>query len=711
MSQSLVICSNTRNEGDTLIGGLSAPNSFTNQLSSTIELPSDCQVALSSAKVNMSDLIDLGSGANLFYSYFGTKLPATGSNGILETTATTIPARLTSRAGSTIIGSVGVEGIADRIDVTMNRRIFYPLLKGRSQCLTKYDATGSFEGFNFKYDTSNTIQADIVPANLLALDNSYINFRNNVGGAQNSTSPPRWTYGGGVFTTTAERTNQSKAIYLDAAPISPNLGELEVVIQDVVPNGRGGGFPPCSFGVGLSRGNLFDQGGGEDGNLVGPEWWYGTEIGGVDDGLLTGAGGGGPGFASGTGGQLMPRMLGRCFGDIMVYMDTRPATLNQRGSAGILRVCHMVHDSLADMDGNNTISRWRNIPYGGGGAGFVTANYDIGSSINANTQAYKSVKFKVEGEKVTIVMVSADPSIGEEVLVQYNAAGSKERNIKPISQDCWSMAPILTIDTSFQTNQLLARKLTIQSYICCASNHPSTTHSIKLPDAHSWWLWGKNGADGDGDDASDYDLKVQTLPLRPILDYGSNVAQTPIYIYLGMDNNGGNPRPQGVPAHILSQDAINGLYGNYGTNTTGETGSEGANVQKLFGFPLQDVNDFFTYTGTATLIESSSASLPVLLSTKSMFVRLQNLSNQTINASRSNKSAIISHLPRFDNAGRSSGALFLEPHNLIYVDLNNSNPIKLNSFDISIVYSNETLVDSLTGSTIICLLFRKNPNK
>ncbi len=699
MSQQLVICSNTRDEGDNLEGGLSQPNSFTNQLSSTIELPENCQVALSSAKVNMADLIDIGSGAKLFYSYFGTKLPSAGSPGIRETTATPIPARLTSEAGSVDFGAIGVVGMAERIAVAMDRRIFYPLLKGRGNCSPKYSALGSFEGFDFEYGSSNVIQADKVPVDAMAMDNSFLRFRENDGGALNPGGTARWTYAAGVFQTTAELSERSKAIYLDDAPISANLGEYMVDIRDVVPDGRGGG-ERCSFGVGLSRGSSCDYGGGRSGQLIGPEWWYGTSSRGNRRG---------PGIARGTGGQLMPFMLGRCFGDYMVYMDIRPANVGQRGSAGILKVCHMVHDGLADMDGFNTISRWRDIPYGAAGPtpGFVTADYDIASDINANGQAYGAIKFKLEGEKMTISMVSTDGGIGEEILVQHDAGATKQRNLKPVSQDCWSMAPVLTIDTSSQANPNVGRSLTITNYVACSSNHPTTTHSVKTnPSEHSWWAWGQSGADGDMEDHSDFDAKALALPQRPILDYGVNPNNPPSYVYLGLDNNGGDPRPLGIPAHILSQDAEYGLYADRNENPV-----DGANVARLFGFPLRDVNDFFTYTGVETITKSTSASIPELLSTKSMFVRLQNLSNQTINASRANKSAIISHLPRFDNSGRSSGALFLEPRNLVYVDLNNSNPIKLNSFDLSLVYSNEVLVESLTGTTIICLVFRKNPNK
>ena len=89
-----------------------------------------------------------------------------------------------------------------------------------------------------------------------------------------------------------------------------------------------------------------------------------------------------------------------------------------------------------------------------------------------------------------------------------------------------------------------------------------------------------------------------------------------------------------------------------------------------------------------------------------MFVRLENFTAQSTNAHQGNQSKIIAHLPRFDGQVET-GRIFHQPNNLIYLDLNNSEPLKINSFDISFCYSNEQYATSLTGQSIVCLHFRE----
>ena len=77
-----------------------------------------------------------------------------------------------------------------------------------------------------------------------------------------------------------------------------------------------------------------------------------------------------------------------------------------------------------------------------------------------------------------------------------------------------------------------------------------------------------------------------------------------------------------------------------------------------------------------------------------------------MNARQGTVSKIISHLPRFDNSGNETGGLYFEPHEKTYLALNNPDTLYINSFDIDIVYENETLCTALTGKTIVCLHIR-----
>ncbi len=102
----------------------------------------------------------------------------------------------------------------------------------------------------------------------------------------------------------------------------------------------------------------------------------------------------------------------------------------------------------------------------------------------------------------------------------------------------------------------------------------------------------------------------------------------------------------------------------------------------------------------------ASTDVPTALSSKSIFVRVDNFNQTSVNAGNGNKSSIIAHLPRFDGQ-EQTGRLFFEPKNLIYLDLNNPAPMKINSFDIAFVYADETYCTSLVGTSIVTLHIRK----
>ena len=135
--------------------------------------------------------------------------------------------------------------------------------------------------------------------------------------------------------------------------------------------------------------------------------------------------------------------------------------------------------------------------------------------------------------------------------------------------------------------------------------------------------------------------------------------------------------------------------------------SIGANTEKLLGFSTP--TKAYSYGDGDDLPETartfSSTFVPAMLASRSMFLRLENMTQQSVNARMGNRSSIIAHLPRFDGAVET-GRIFYEPANLIFLDLNNAQPMPITSFDISFVYSNEQFVRSLTGQSVVCLYFK-----
>ncbi len=132
------------------------------------------------------------------------------------------------------------------------------------------------------------------------------------------------------------------------------------------------------------------------------------------------------------------------------------------------------------------------------------------------------------------------------------------------------------------------------------------------------------------------------------------------------------------------------------------------NSQFSFGFKGRSLaTGTFDATDGATELQSTNA--PILFSPKSLFVRLNNFTQNSINAQLGNAySKIIGHLPRFDSAGNEVGGLYFEPHQLVYIKLNNPNELFMNTIDIDLVYDNETYADCLSGKSIVVLHLRKS---
>ena len=135
--------------------------------------------------------------------------------------------------------------------------------------------------------------------------------------------------------------------------------------------------------------------------------------------------------------------------------------------------------------------------------------------------------------------------------------------------------------------------------------------------------------------------------------------------------------------------------------------NEGSLMRDLLGFGQLSVIGAGNQAVTEDYLIESVA-VPNLVSNRSIFVRLDNFTQDSTNARQGQQSKIIAHLPRFDGPNLT-GPLYLEPNNMIYLDLNNPDELKINSFDISLCYSDETYADALVGATIVCLHFRQDP--
>ena len=91
----------------------------------------------------------------------------------------------------------------------------------------------------------------------------------------------------------------------------------------------------------------------------------------------------------------------------------------------------------------------------------------------------------------------------------------------------------------------------------------------------------------------------------------------------------------------------------------------------------------------------------------SMFIRFHATQQQSYNANTGSISKIVYACPRFDVNGSLDGALYYEPNERVYIDMNNPSAITLTNMAIDIVDVNERLIENLEGQTQINFHIRK----
>lgn len=242
---SLVVCSNTSNESVTTAGSNNSifkPFNFRNDLSSTMMLPANCQVALQSCKYNVDGRIALSDRAT-FYQYFGEDVKDTDNN--LDN-STAVPVRSEINSG-TQVEEYTADELALAIEESFNEYAYHPNKRKKFDCVVNYDSNHQFTGFKISAGlfTSTT---STIPADNLA----------EYWGDQADKDEDYWSYESGVFTTkqlsSADDGYYLPVIFLKDKPISLYNGTFTVDFNNANTAGR-------EWGVGLSRyGIAIEQG-------------------------------------------------------------------------------------------------------------------------------------------------------------------------------------------------------------------------------------------------------------------------------------------------------------------------------------------------------------------------------------------------------------------------------------------------------------------
>ncbi len=315
--------------------------------------------------------------------------------------------------------------------------------------------------------------------------------------------------------------------------------------------------------------------------------------------------------------------------------------------------------------------------YHGGNQTFKSGPYDL----SANPTAYTHIRFRVENQGV--ICEIGKHATSSFVTLVNTTLGNKNNMFFPRSCLQNFLYPQIFVSKDATAIGFEER----YSYANIEATgfkpeDPDVDWVARLTDTGKYIKWGKAVEDRPHNDGN---------PSLGTTAYGYEG----IYPYGGGGTSGGHL--ENVQANlILAPSSVYGLE--YTAN---------ANTQFLFGFKSRSlaIGDFNSGNGGSTI---ESISVPILTSPKSLFVRVNNLTQQSINAQLGNAySKIIAHLPRFDSAGNEVGGLYFEPNELVYVSLNNPNDLFLNSIDIDLVYDNETYAECLSGKSIVVLHIRK----
>ncbi len=132
------------------------------------------------------------------------------------------------------------------------------------------------------------------------------------------------------------------------------------------------------------------------------------------------------------------------------------------------------------------------------------------------------------------------------------------------------------------------------------------------------------------------------------------------------------------------------------------------NSTLVLGFnPFSINNDSGMVHGAFDGASFQSITRPSMISQQSTFIRVPTLTHETYNFGTGNPSKILFQVPRFDNSGVETGALFFQNPDKTYIDLKNSSELRITDLDVQFVRKNEKFAKDLTGSTEVVFHVRK----
>ncbi len=673
---SLVILSNDAKEQSDIVSSVQSiykPWSFRNSLSSTMEIPANSQIALTSAKISLDGQISLDAGDKILYVYLGKWLDP--DQDLDASNSYPIKVKLFEDEPGVVI--TDTEGLAAELEKALNKFVCHPHYAKRcAVSVNRNNTTGEFEGYKIEMKQADTEQ-ELIPSGVGAgrmiaesTDALLIAARNiPLNRSYTITTSAR----NDVILTPQFRRDNIQGTTFNMTTLTPpaclTKGKIEFDLQKCIGNVPAGAQLNVNFVCGLSR--FTEEHQRINGRFVGPSYFAWNDS------------------SETTANTNWLRM----FGDFML--------VNTNGELRLFDTSTNGDAARVGVAGaNRRRTRWREIDYTQRGTS--PAPFNVIYDTTTNARRLQTARFTLDGERVKIEMIDGAAVPTTYTLYEYSqtrpggAPRLPDEIMKPIDQGCEAMMPVMGIHNFGipQGNAPSDYSIALSKYEAVnITDIPNVQYTTELPVYE---------ADPDRTIIPWFNLVAQTNPqgtFHSIIEELENRFSRREVLF---GDTTAQDQFQKCWKPVIITSSSDQYYHSQGANTMrllGFSGINGIATGDAIWSDDGETDDQFIYSLVSTEI-------PVALSSKSIFVRVDNFNQTSTNAANGNKSGIIAHLPRFDGQ-QQTGRLFFEPKNLIYLDLNNPAPMKINSFDISFVYSDETYCSSLVGSSIVVLHIRE----
>jgi len=643
---SLIITSSAQHDETNQVG-ISIPYQYRNNIKNPLLIPPNSEVAVESVKIQRVPMLDYANNITTNF-WFGERLTTNAS--YEDQTSYFIPVR------NEILGSKSPQDFAEEFKKVLQEAYsFHPEINSVNIDVNiSTDTNGLFSGFQFQ-----------IP---------------QVAAAATSVVPPSATL--------LQEISQVSASY-DGTSIEANGDDC---FAQLLPQGTQGG--PLSFFSGsLTYGGLAV----DDNVIVGISRPYCKD---PSDGAIQGWDGrdmreSGPGtdhpFSLAITGEGLGQ-YGEIYMDYCVYNNgTDIRIYNYTGDVdGLGRMSEVVYYAKNDSASQTT----------------NTANSSFATGSPLASAAMGDVQFLVENEKVKI-------SVSGETLVAvntFNSASFKSQVPMPTSISNWKMYPTVYFAQNGDT-------VDIDNYDCRTS---STIHN-NFPE-NSWITRTKIGTFLDGrsstqtqedmiatgsvpippfNNATDWDMDIYTRDiLKAMTSDGTAIPDKTIRSYEGVQNN-----LMGTSTNRYENIMIMGKNSRYIERRLEQWQP---NSTMVLGFSPFSINDDsgMTHSGGYHGASFTSVTKPSLSSQQSTFIRVPTLTHETYNFATGNPSKILFQIPRFDNSGAETGALYFQNNDKSFIDLKNAAPLRITDLDVHLVRKDERFAKDLTGSTEVVFVVR-----